>query len=141
MGSYAGPLPLITQISKVFYDGCREGRLLYQQCTSCGELVFFPKLRCTGCLGDTLAWKDSSGIGSIFSFTITREQAPSEFASMTPYVLAIIRLNEGFKMMSNIVECNLDELHCGMDVEVVFEAVTPEISLPKFRPHANMRAR
>lgn len=133
MNDYMKPLPLITSVSKVFYDACKTGRLLYQQCQVCNELVFFPKTLCPGCLGSDLTWKESAGTGSIFSFTITQAHAPSEFASATPYVLAIIKMDEGFKLMSNIVDCDPDDLRCDMRVRVTFEAVTPEITLPKFR--------
>ena len=134
MGEYKKPLPLITPLSKVFYDGCREHKLLYQQCSDCGEIVFFPRHLCSNCMGRNLAWKESTGRGRIHTFTVTYAYAPMEFADSTPYALAIIKLDEGFRMMSNIVECNLDQLACEMPVEVVFDAVTEEITLPQFRP-------
>ncbi len=134
MSEYQKPLPLITRLSKVFYDGCREGKLLYQQCKDCGEVVFFPKAMCSNCMGHNLDWKESKGKGTIHTFTVTYESAPPEFAADCPYALAIINLDEGFSMMSNIVECDLEKITCDMPVEVVFQPVTPEITLPKFRP-------
>ena len=134
MGEYKKPLPLITPLSKVFYDGCREHKLLYQQCSDCGEIVFFPRHLCSNCLGRNLSWQESKGRGRIHTFTVTYEYAPSEFADSTPYALAIVKLDEGFRMMSNIVDCDLSQLACETPVEVVFDAVTAEITLPKFRP-------
>lgn len=134
MAEYTKPLPLITPLSKVFYDGCKDGKLLYQACSDCGETIFFPKQVCPNCMGRNLHWKQSSGKGRIYTFTVTYDYAPPEFAGDTPYAIAIVLLDEGYRMMSNIVECDLEQITCDMPVEVVFDQVTEEITLPKFRP-------
>jgi uncharacterized OB-fold protein len=134
MGEYKKPLPLITELSKVFYDGCKENKLLYQKCTDCNEVVFFPKEFCPKCMSHNLEWRESKGKGKVYTFTVTYDFAPPEFMEDVPYSLAIINIDEGFSIMSNIVECDLEELRCDMPVEVAFEPVTPEITLPKFRP-------
>lgn len=134
MGNYTKPLPLITELSKVFYDGCKEGKLLYQKCSDCSEVIFYPKMLCSNCMGRNLEWVPSSGRGKIFSFTIGYDMVPTEFANDTPFVLATVILEEGFTILTNIVECNLDQLVCDMPVEVVFDPVTPEITLPRFKP-------
>lgn len=133
MTEYKKPLPLITEMSKIFYDGCRDGKLLYQKCDDCNETIFFPKHLCTACMGRNLSWEASAGKGKIYSFTVTYEYAPMEFMDSTPYALAIINMDEGFSIMSNIVECDFESLASDMEVEVFFDPVTPEISLPKFR--------
>jgi len=137
MSQYTKPLPLITKLSKVFWDGCKEKKLLYQKCAECGEVIFFPKLLCPNCMSRNLEWKQSAGKGKIQTFTVTYDMAPPEFMPFVPYALAIIRLDEGYRMMSNIVQCDFDNLSCEMPVEVVFEAVTPEFTLPYFRPVKN----
>jgi len=137
MSKYSKPLPLITKLSKVFYDGCKENRLLYQQCKDCGQVVFFPKYLCSKCMSHNLEWKESKGKGKIHTFTVTYDAAPPEFMADVPFALAIIELDEGFRIMSNIVECDFNELICDMPVEVIFVPVTPEITLPKFRPVKN----
>ena len=134
MSEYKKPLPLITKLSRVFYDGCRDGKLLYQSCAECGEVVFFPKHLCPNCMGRDLTWKESSGLGRIHTFTVTYAYAPPEFVEDVPYAPAIVVLEEGFRMMSNIVGCDLDSIKCDMSVQVVFDPVTPEITLPKFKP-------
>jgi uncharacterized OB-fold protein len=134
MTEYNKPLPLITPLSRIFYDGCKESKLLYQVCSDCGEVIFFPKQICPNCMGRNLGWKESSGRGRIFTFSVTYAYAPLEFAQDTPYALAVVQLEEGFRMMTNIVECDLEKIVCDMPVEVVFDPVTPEITLPKFRP-------
>jgi uncharacterized OB-fold protein len=134
MNNYTKPLPLITGLSKIFWDGCKQNKLLYQQCGDCGEIVFFPKMFCSNCMSHNLKWKESKGRGRIYQYTITYDFAPMEFMADVPYVLAIIDMQEGFRIMSNIVECEFDKLHSDMEVEVVFDRVTPEITLHKFRP-------
>ncbi|MBI9074964.1 MAG: Zn-ribbon domain-containing OB-fold protein [Desulfatibacillum sp.] len=138
MAEYKKPLPLITSLSKVFYDGCKENKLLYQQCKDCGEVIFFPKIVCPGCMGENLEWKESAGKGKIFSFTVAYDYAPPEFAGDTPYALAVVNLDEGFSLLTNIVNCDFEKISCDMPVEVMFDPVTPEISLPKFRPVAGV---
>ena len=134
MEAYTKPLPLITSLSRVFYDGCKERKLLYQQCRECGEIVFFPKQLCSECMSRDLEWKPSTGKGTVHSFTVMYEYVPPQFQNDAPYVLALITMDEGFRLMSNIVECDFDQLACDMPVEVVFEDVTPDLTLPKFRP-------
>lgn len=136
MSTYTKPLPLITRTSRIFYDGCKEGKLLYQRCQDCREVIFFPKELCPNCMGRNLEWVASKGKGKIYSYTIAYASAPPEFAADQPYVLAIIELDEGFRMMSNIIQCDFNTLDSDMPVEVVFDPVTPEFTLPKFRPLA-----
>ena len=134
MGEYKKPLPLITKLSKVFYEGCKEGRLLYQKCRNCGEVVFFPKELCSNCMGRELDWKESNGRGKVHTFTVTYEGAPPEFTADGPFALALINMDEGFNIMSNIVECDPEQIVCDMRVEVVFDPVTSEMTIPRFRP-------
>ncbi len=134
MGDYTKPLPLITTLSKVFYDACKENKLIYQHCPDCGcDPIFFPKHMCPDCLGENLGWKVSKGKGRIYSFTVALDSAPPEFWGDMPYILAIVELDEGFRMMSNIVMCDPNDVTCDKRVEIVFDPVTPEVTLPKFR--------
>lgn len=134
MCEYKKPLPLVTPLSRVFYDGCKENKLLYQHCKNCDEVIFFPKEFCPNCMSHNLEWLESKGKGKIYSFTVVYAGAPMEFVDDQPYALAVIEMDEGYRLMSNIVECDFNELRCDMPVEVVFDPVTSEITLPKFRP-------
>ncbi len=136
MSEYTLPLPVMTTLSKEYWDGCKAERLLYQHCRNCDEVIFFPKYLCPNCMSHDLEWLQSSGRGKILTFTVTYESAPPAFYAAVPYAVAIIELEEGFRMMSNLVECDFEELECEMPVEVVFDAVTDEVTLPKFRPAA-----
>ena len=134
MSEYNLPLPVITTLSKVFWDGCKEEKLLYQHCEDCGEVIFFPKYLCPNCMSHSLEWLESKGKGKIDTFTVTYNFAPPAFMAEVPYCVAIIDMDEGYRMMSNIVECDFKELECDMPVEVAFDPVTEEVTLPKFRP-------
>ena len=126
------PLPRPMALSRPHWDGCREGKLLVQRCRGCGSHSFIPQPVCTGCLGDDLEWVESSGRGSVYSLTtVYRPQRP-EFE--VPYTVAIISLEEGWHMLSNLVECEIEEMRIGMPVEVTFRAMSDEITLPMFRP-------
>jgi uncharacterized OB-fold protein len=85
-------------------------------------------------MSHNLEWKESKGKGKIYTFTVTYDAAPPEFMASVPYALAVINLDEGFSMLSNIVDCDYEKLSCDLPVEVLFEKVTPDVTLPKFRP-------
>lgn len=133
MSEYKRPLPVMTSpVSKEFWDATKRHELKIQQCRNCGKNIFYPKDFCPECLSTDLRWIKASGKGRIYSFTVAYSGPPPGFD--VPYVLAIIELNEGVRMYANIVDCNLEELKCDMPVEVVFEDVTKEITMPRFKP-------
>ena len=128
------PKPVCSACARPFWDGARQGRLLIQKCGSCGQNIFYPRLSCPACFSEKLDWVEASGRGSIYSYTVVYNNAPSAFVADVPYVVAVIRLEEGVQMLSNIVECDHEKLACDMPVEVVFEELDEEFTLPKFRP-------
>ncbi len=134
MTEYTKPLPVMTELSRRFYEGCKNNQLLYQKCRDCGEVIFFPKRTCSNCMGRNLGWQESSGKGKIFSFTVTYDAAPPEFMPHVPFVLAVVTLEEGFNILTNIEECDFDDIRCDMPVQVKFDPVTSEVTLPKFIP-------
>ena len=135
MTSYDKPLPNRAQHSREFWEGTKRHELLIQKCKDCGEKVFYPKIFCPHCSSSNLGWVRASGKGSVYSFSTTLgKNAPSGFLHDVPYVTAIIRLEEGVKLMSTIVDCSWEDVKCDMDVEVLFDDVTDEITLPRFKP-------
>lgn len=126
------PLPCPTELSRPHWDGCREGVLRVQRCRDCGAYVFIPQPVCTGCFGDGLEWVESSGRGTVYSFT--RVHRPPHPAFEVPYVVAIVAVEEGWFMLSNIIDCPAEAVEVGMPVEVTFRVVSDEITLPMFRP-------
>lgn len=130
----ARPRPAVNAWARPFWDGTRDGRLLIQRCNSCRKAVFYPRLACPHCGADHLAWEQASGRGTVYSYTVVLNNAPSRFAAEVPYVVAVIRLEEGVQMLSNLVECDLGRLACDMPVEVTFRRIDDEFTLPMFRP-------
>ncbi len=126
------PLPRPTDLSKPHWDGCRDGVLRVQRCSTCDAYVFIPQPICTACQGDDLEWVESSGRGRVYSFTTVHRPPRAEFE--VPYVVAIVELEEGWHMLTNIIGCAADAVQVDMPVEVCFERMSEEITLPRFRP-------
>lgn len=126
------PIPVPTPLSAPFWQGCAEGELRYQECEDCGRAIFKPQDFCPNCLGIRLTWRESSGIGEVYSYSVVwRPQTP---AFDVPYVVAIVELAEGYQMLTNVVNCEPDAVYCGMPVSVVFAPVADDIALPFFAP-------
>jgi uncharacterized protein len=126
-----GPVPHAnSQISSPFWQGCRSGELRYQRCEACGLSNFPPTEHCRQCLSAELRWKQSGGIGEIYSWTVVHRPVTAEFEP--PYAPAIITLDEGYQMLTNIVGVAPDDLSIGMRVQVQFHAVGPDVTLPYF---------
>src|SRR5207247_1198980 len=100
----------------------------------CGTKRFYPRALCPRCLSSATEWVRASGWGTVYSFTVTHQNQAPGFREELPYVLAIVELDEGVRMMTNVVGCAPDAVRIGMPVQVVFEDVTAEITLAKFRP-------
>ena len=134
MKEYKKPLPQATGWSKPFWEGAKKHKLLLQKCKRCGAINHPPYLFCGECMDEDFEWIESTGKGKLYTFTVTIVAAPPAFAADVPYVVGMVNLEEGVRMLSNIVECEPESLSCDMDVEVVFDDVTDEITLPRFRP-------
>lgn len=134
MSEYKKPLPVLQPWSQPFWEGTRQHRLLIQECKACGFNIFYPRRVCPECWSTELGWTQASGRGRVFSYTVTLAGVEAKFADDLPYVLAMIDLDEGIRMTGNVVECSPEEVSIGMRVEVVFDKVSEEISLPKWRP-------
>jgi len=128
------PLPQPTRWSAPFWEAAREGRLVIQKCSSCSKYVFYPRLACPHCSSGDLAWVEASGKGKVYSYSVVQNNAPTPFIEDMPYVVTIIELEEGVRLLSNILGADPGELHCEMPVEVTFEKAGEEFSLPKFKP-------
>lgn len=134
MAGYNKPLPLVNEENKPFWEYCKKHELRMQKCTRCGHIRFPVSILCPGCHSLDSQWVKLSGKGSIYSFTVYRVAYHPAFEDDIPYVLAIIQLAEGPRMESNIVGCPPEDVRIEMPVEVAFDDITSEISLPKFKP-------
>ena len=133
MTEYNGPLPKPDRDSAVYWDAARRHELVLQRCNSCHRFRFYPRSVCPHCLSDEFEWQTASGRGHIYSFTVIHRSPSPAFRDRVPYVLALVELEEGVRMMTNIVGCDPEAVAIGEAVEVTFDDVTDEVTLPKFR--------
>ena len=131
---YAKPLPTIDPGSRPYWDAAKEHRLSIPRCRDCGQHHFYPRELCPHCHSDALDWVDVSGKGEIYSFTIARKPAGPVYADDVPYIIAMIALDEGPRMLTNLVVEDVEAVRIGDRVTVQFEDVTEEVTLPKFAP-------
>jgi uncharacterized OB-fold protein len=131
---YKKPLPRIDEESKGFWEACQRHELYVQQCGACGVRRYYPRALCPACLSDDTTWALSSGKGTVYTYTVTYQNQSPGFRDELPYVLAYVELEEGVRMLTNIVGCAPEAVRVGMLVEVSFDDVTPDVTLPKFRP-------
>lgn len=132
--SYQKPLPQPNADDKFFWDGCREHKLLFQKCQNCGLVRWPPSIICPNCYSHDTEIMEASGKGRVYTYAVYHQAYHSGFESEVPYVTAVIELEEGPHFLSNIIGCSPDEVECDMPVEVVWEDITREFSLPKFKP-------
>jgi len=128
------PAPVVNADSAPYWEGARDGKLLLQRCSDCGTLRFFPRYLCTECGSDNTGWIEAAGQGTVHSFTVVHRAAFPEFQERTPYVVALIDLKEGPRMMSNIVGADALDVAIGDAVTVEFETRGDDgAKVPQFR--------
>ena len=131
---YRKPLPEPDADTKPFWDGCKQHQLRFQKCRGCGHLRWPPSIICPRCYSSDTEWIVASDKGSVYTFVVFHQVYHQAFVNDIPYVTAIVELDEGPHLLTNIVGCKPDEVKCGMPVEVAWEDITEEFSLPKFKP-------
>lgn len=134
MSDYAKPLPTLTEENRPFWEACREGHLSLQKCGACGHLRYPISRFCPECLSEETAWERLSGRGTVFSYIVLHRAYHPGFKDDVPYNVALVQLDEGPRMFSNIVGVPNDAVRVGDAVQAVFEPVTPEVTIPRFRP-------
>jgi uncharacterized protein len=131
--SLPAPAPVINPETKPYWDATLEGKLMLKQCTACGTVNWYPRTLCPACGSFDTEWIQATGRGTIYTFTVTR-RGSGAYAAAAPYVLAYVELDEGPRMMTNIVDCDVDAIAVGDRVEVVFHDTGQGAALPRFRP-------
>ena len=129
------PLPNLRDLdTQAFWRATKDQRLTYQQCADCGTVVFYPRRRCTGCLSANLAWKESAGEGTVYTCSIVRQSYHPFFRGMAPYAVAWIDLDEGPRLVSNVVGVeDPSSVHIGMRVKIRWEE-HEALCVPLFEP-------
>lgn len=130
------PEPVVAPWARPYWEAAARGALVLQHCESCQKFIFYPRVACPHCGSDDIAWREASGRGTLYSFTIVESNAPSAFVADMPYVVGVVRLEEGVQMLSNIVDCDPAALRCDMDVTVTFKRLNDTFVLPQFIPAA-----
>ena len=126
------PLPALQGLTEEFYAWCRKGELRFQRC-QCGGWRHVPREICARCGSPTWSWERASGRGRIFTWTVAARAMHPAFVDNAPYAPVVVEMEEGVRLVSQMVDCAPDALTIDMAVEVVFVAMTPEVTLPKFR--------
>ncbi|MEE8338290.1 MAG: Zn-ribbon domain-containing OB-fold protein [Dehalococcoidia bacterium] len=127
------PLPVPDEQTAPFWDYCRKGELRMQRCVQCGVFRHPPRAMCRHCGSMEAEWAAVSGRGAVYSYTVTHQPIHPALVDLVPHVAVLVELDEGVRLTSNVVDCAPDEIEIGMAVEVVFEQINQEITLPKFR--------
>lgn len=132
------PLPAIDDLTRPFWDGTREGRLLIQRCQRTGRRFHPPRPLCVCCMERDLHFEPVSGNGTVYTFVVMHDQRVRGFEDRVPYVNVWVELVEQpfLTVVANLVEVEPDAVRIGMPVEVTFERLTDEVTLPQFRPRA-----
>lgn len=131
---YDKPVPAPTPASQPYWDGLRAHRLLLQQCGACGRIRHYPRPICDGCYSLDVSWVESRGRGTVHSWTISHRAFHAGFKADVPYVTVTVDLDEGVRASARLKGAPAEGIRIGMEVEVDFEDVTEELTLPVFRP-------
>jgi uncharacterized OB-fold protein len=128
------PLPRVDEESRGFWEALARHEFYLQRCAGCAQLRYPPRAVCPSCLSSEVDWVEMSGRGTVYSFTVTHQNHAPGFRERLPYVLAIIELEEGVRLMANVTGCEPGDVRIGMPVFVEYEDVSDDITLPVFRP-------
>jgi uncharacterized OB-fold protein len=131
---YQKPLPRRTEENAPFLDGLKAGEIRLQHCGGCGRCRYPAARYCPSCLSDRVEWRRASGAGRLYSYIVVHQLYDRAFKDDLPYNVAVVELDEGPRIVTNIVGCANEDLRIGMAVRAEFVPATPEITLLKFRP-------
>jgi uncharacterized protein len=133
VADWTKPLPAPDNVSAHYWAAAARGELHVQECPDCGARQFYGRALCTSC-GGTPVWITTAGRGVVHTFTIIRQFGVPPFRDELPYVVAMVELDEGPKLMGNVTDCAVDDVYIGMPVEVHFRKIDDEIGIPYWRP-------
>jgi len=134
--TYEKPLPRINADNQLFWEGCKDHELRFQKCASCGHVRYPPSIVCPGCHCRDYQLIVSAGTGKVYTYAVYHTAYHPGFQGDVPYVVAVVELDEGPRLLTNIVGCTSEKVFCEMPVLVAWQDVTLEISLPMFTPRS-----
>jgi uncharacterized OB-fold protein len=127
-------LPTIDLETQPFWDGLKEGKFLLRHCNACGKDHYYPRPFCPSCWSDDVSWKEASGRGKLYTYSVVHVNDLPPFNERVPYVAAIVQLDEGPRLMTNIEGVPFDELQADMAVVVEYKPISDDVTIPVFRP-------
>lgn len=142
-------LPLVEDEHRQFWDGARERRLMVQRCAACSKVYLYPRPFCPSCWSHDVFWEQASGTGTLYTWSVVRSNEMPPFKERLPYVAGLVQLDEGPRLMTNIVECSPEDLRIDQPVEVVWQedaeagsaaGLEGPLVLPLFRPVPETRS-
>jgi uncharacterized OB-fold protein len=126
--------PPVSRVSTPFWDATRERRLVLQYCRECESAIWFPRVLCPGCGNDGLEWRDVAGDGAVYAVSVQHRAAHPGLANRVPYAVALVDLDAGVRMLSNVIGCAADRVSVGMRVRPAWEALSDGRHLLMFEP-------
>jgi hypothetical protein len=133
MSALPGGDPRPSPETRAFWEATREGRLLLPRCLGCGVVIWYPRGMCPKCHGAKVEWIEASGRGSVYSFTVVRRSFGA-WREVTPYVVAYVELEEGPRVLTNLVELDPEQARIGMAVRLRLDPTSSGHALPRFVP-------
>ena len=127
-------VPEPTEVSQPFWDATRERRLVIQRCEPCDSFFWYPRAFCPRCLRDTPAWSEVAGTGTVYAVSVHHRAPSPELRDRTPYAVTLVDLDEGVRLMSNVVGCPPEAVHVGQRVRATWEPLEDGRHLLLFEP-------
>lgn len=127
------PIPVLRGEERAFFDHAREHRLIYQHCTECSANIFYPRTVCPNCLASDMEPRDAAGTGTIHSFTVLHRPGHPSRTAEVPYTIVLVDLSEGIRILADLVEADPDHVRIGAPVTVVFDDVSHDFTVPRFK--------
>jgi uncharacterized OB-fold protein len=127
---------MIDDFTEAFWRAAQQRELLIRRCDDCGEAHYYPRPFCPGCWSVNVRWEPAGGRAVLYTYSTVYENDLPPFAEQVPYVAAVVDLDEGPRMSTQVIDCEAADLRIGMPLEVAFRRVTDDVTLPVFRPAA-----
>jgi uncharacterized OB-fold protein len=125
--------PPVGEASEAFWEATKEKKFLVQRCDACDQAIFYPREVCPTCLSsDSLSWRESTGAGTIYAASVQEKPANPMMADRVPYVVALVELEDGIRLMSNVVNCPPYDASVGKAVKLTWEELSDGRNLPQF---------
>jgi uncharacterized OB-fold protein len=130
-------LPTPDLETQPYWDAAKDGKLLIKRCGACGRHHFYPRPFCPHCWSDDVDWVEASGRATLYTWSVVHQNDLPPFPERVPYVAAIVDLEEGPRMMTNVVDCDADALEMGMSLAVDYRPISDDVTIPVFRVAAS----